>query len=67
MQIGIDHGGGEKTVLFIHAARQGATARALSLQAALRNLGRAVSIDDCLKFAREGGPVCLEDYPRVKS
>ena len=64
MQIGIDHGSGERTVLLVQAAKKGVTFRAIALQVALRGLGRHVSIDDCMDFARNGGPVCLEDYPR---
>ena len=65
LKVGIDHGTDERTVLFVQSARKGATFRALALQSALRRMGRAVSIDTCIKVAREGGSVCLEDFPKV--
>lgn len=32
MQIGIDHGGGERTVLYVEASRKGVIARSIALR-----------------------------------
>lgn len=67
MQIGIDRGDGERTVLHIQSARKGDTFRALDLQRALRDMGRVSDIDQCLKWVRGGGDVVLEELPFVDS
>jgi|DEB0MinimDraft_10_1074344.scaffolds.fasta_scaffold91566_3 hypothetical protein len=42
MQIGIDHGGGERTVLYVEASRKGVIARSIALRLALHEHGRDV-------------------------
>lgn len=66
MKIAIDHGSGDRTVMSIQAARKGITARAQALQGEIRNLGRDISLAACIKVARTGGGICLEDYPKVE-
>lgn len=66
MKIGIDHGSGDRTVMSIQAARKGITARAQALQGEIRNLGRNISLAECIKVTRTGGGICLEDYPKVE-
>ena len=65
MQIGIDHGAGERTVLAVQAARKGASARAIALQSALREMGREASIGFCLHTVKTGDPITLEELPKV--
>jgi hypothetical protein len=67
MQIGIDHGDGERTVLYVEASRKGVTARSIALRSALYGHGRDVPMTDCVHYAKNGGPICLEDYPRTES
>lgn len=67
MKIGIDHGSGERTVLFVQAAKHGRMARAEALRSALRNMGRDPSIGFCLHTVETGEPVTLEELPAYDS
>ncbi|MGB0507119.1 MAG: hypothetical protein ACPGGK_13065 [Pikeienuella sp.] len=63
MNIGVDYGSGERTMLFVQPAKKGKVFRAVALQSALRELGKAASIDYCFLVISSDGIVDFNELP----
>lgn len=63
MNIGIDYGSGDRTVLYIQPAKKGKSGRAMALHQSLIGMGKEPSFAYCLHVVETDGIVEFDDLP----